>query len=152
MSSSSKPVNVSPLSGSNFNPFATHPFTSYSPPAPRAPPPPRNPTPSHSHNTMGRMPPKPPKISPTAGTPAHRARLCPLPPRGTTTRPQPGLEEAAVGLEEMNDLILHQIPFSFRASGIGGPHARTGSANAKRVLEGMRVDPSWLEHTRILTD
>ncbi|KAJ7743132.1 hypothetical protein B0H16DRAFT_1014369 [Mycena metata] len=68
-SSSTQPVNVSPLSGSNFNPFATHPFTSYSPPAPRTAPPPRNPAPSHSHNTTGRTPPKPPKLSPTAGTP-----------------------------------------------------------------------------------
>ncbi|KAF8196703.1 hypothetical protein K438DRAFT_2120967 [Mycena galopus ATCC 62051] len=74
MSTSKKTTPVSPLSGANFDPFATHPFTSYSPPAPCAPPPPRNPAPTHSHNTMtSRLPSsthsKPPKLSPTAGTP-----------------------------------------------------------------------------------
>ncbi|KAJ7257908.1 hypothetical protein B0H12DRAFT_462817 [Mycena haematopus] len=73
MSTSKKttPVAVSPLSGANFDPFATHPFTSYSPPASRAPPPPRNPAPNHSHNTTPSLAPhsKPPKLSPTAGTP-----------------------------------------------------------------------------------
>ncbi|KAJ7090587.1 hypothetical protein C8R43DRAFT_1172351 [Mycena crocata] len=63
MSTSSKPVPVSPLSGSNFNPFATHPFTSYSPPAPSAPVPPRNPAPYHSHNATQ------PKRSPTGTSP-----------------------------------------------------------------------------------
>ncbi|KAJ6591855.1 hypothetical protein DFH09DRAFT_1273640 [Mycena vulgaris] len=61
----SKPVSTSPLSGSNFDPFATHPFTSYSPPAPRAPVPARNPAPTHSHNTT-QAPPKRSPSSPTA--------------------------------------------------------------------------------------
>ncbi|KAF7356835.1 hypothetical protein MVEN_01019100 [Mycena venus] len=70
MSTSSKTTPGSPLSGANFNPLATHPFTSYSPPAPRAPPPPRNPAPTHSHNTTSRPThSKPPKLSPAAGTP-----------------------------------------------------------------------------------
>ncbi|KAJ7695114.1 hypothetical protein B0H17DRAFT_443174 [Mycena rosella] len=62
MSTATKPV--SPLSGANFNPFATHPFTSYSPPAPRAPVPPRNPAPNHSHNTNH----SPPQRSPSSPT------------------------------------------------------------------------------------
>ncbi|KAK7031361.1 hypothetical protein R3P38DRAFT_2923089 [Favolaschia claudopus] len=70
MSSKPTSASTSPLSGANFNPFAEHPFTRYSPSAPRtAPQPPRNPAssptrqvPSHSHSSS-------PKHSPTGGTP-----------------------------------------------------------------------------------
>ncbi|KAJ6581234.1 hypothetical protein B0H19DRAFT_498862 [Mycena capillaripes] len=83
----------SPLSGANFNPFATHPFTSYSPPATQAPPPPRNPAPTHSHNTMGRMPSKPPKLSPTAGT-------VPIAPTFAPYRPEPPAPELSQVLKK----------------------------------------------------
>ncbi|KAJ7623443.1 hypothetical protein FB45DRAFT_925691 [Roridomyces roridus] len=56
----------SPLSGKNFDPFATHPFTSYSPPAPRAPPPSRNPAATNPHNMSSGQQPKRSPTSPSA--------------------------------------------------------------------------------------
>ncbi|KAJ7355550.1 hypothetical protein DFH08DRAFT_933425 [Mycena albidolilacea] len=94
--STSKPTPVSPLSGANFDPFATHPFTSYSPPAQRAAPPPRNPAPTHSHQTS-RMPShsKPPKLSPTAGTP-------PIAPVFVPYRPEAPLPELSQVLKKQS--------------------------------------------------